>query len=163
MESLWVLWRSSHSWTCLPAIHLTYPDADLCLVVSNFFLVSWASAGALQSPAVEVSSPPQTVLLSRIYNSSIPTLCCVAHILSTGKTHFWFSVDYFIETLSPTLCDPMDHSPLLCPWDLWGKNTGVGCHFLLQEIVSHQGSNPCLWHWQADSLPLSHLGSPFWW
>ena len=23
-----------------------------------------------------------------------------------------------------------------------------------------QGSNPCLLHWQADSLPLSHLGSP---
>jgi len=24
-----------------------------------------------------------------------------------------------------------------------------------------QGSNPCLLHWQADSLPLSHQGSPF--
>ena len=23
---------------------------------------------------------------------------------------------------------------LLCPWDYPGKNTGVGCHFLLQEI-----------------------------
>ena len=36
----------------------------------------------------------------------------------------------------PTLCDPMDLQPkkLLCPWDFPGKNTGVGCHFLLQEI-----------------------------
>ena len=25
-------------------------------------------------------------------------------------------------------------SRLLCPWDSPGKNTGVGCHFLLQEI-----------------------------
>ena len=34
----------------------------------------------------------------------------------------------------PTLCDPIDGSPprLLCPWDSPGKNTGVGCHFLLQ-------------------------------
>ena len=43
------------------------------------------------------------------------------------------------------------------------KNTGVGCHFLLQGIFLTQGSNPCLWHllhWQANSLPLSHLGSP---
>ena len=34
----------------------------------------------------------------------------------------------------PTLCDPMDCSlpRLLCPWDCPGKNTGVGCHFLLQ-------------------------------
>ena len=49
---------------------------------------------------------------------------------------------------------------LLCPWDYPGKNTGVGCHFLLQGIFPTQGSNPCLLHWQADSLPLSHLESP---
>ena len=44
-----------------------------------------------------------------------------------------------------------------------GQNTGVGYHFLLQGIVPIQGSNPdLLWLllWQADSLPLSHLGSP---
>ena len=33
----------------------------------------------------------------------------------------------------PTLCDPTDGSPPgSCPWDSPGKNTGVGCHFLLQ-------------------------------
>ena len=34
----------------------------------------------------------------------------------------------------PTLCDPRDDSPprLPRPWDSPGKNTGVGCHFLLQ-------------------------------
>ena len=31
----------------------------------------------------------------------------------------------------PTLCDPIDGSPLLCPWDSPGKNTRVGHHFLL--------------------------------
>ena len=30
---------------------------------------------------------------------------------------------------------------LLCPWDSPGKNTGVGCHFLLQGIFLTQGSN----------------------
>ena len=40
-----------------------------------------------------------------------------------------------------------------------GKNTGVGCYFLLQRIFPTQGSNPCLLHWQADSLPLSPLRS----
>ena len=29
----------------------------------------------------------------------------------------------------PTLCDP---TRLPCPWDSPGKNTGAGCHFLLQ-------------------------------
>ena len=33
----------------------------------------------------------------------------------------------------PTLCDPIDRSPPgSCPWDPPGKNTGVGCHVLLQ-------------------------------
>ena len=55
----------------------------------------------------------------------------------------------------------MDCNParLLCPWDFPGKNTGVGCHFLLQGIFQIHGSNPCLLHWQADSLPLSHMES----
>ena len=30
---------------------------------------------------------------------------------------------------------------LLCPWDAPGKNTGVGCHALLQRIFPMQGSN----------------------
>ena len=30
---------------------------------------------------------------------------------------------------------------LLCPWDFLGKSTGVGCHFLLQEIFLTQGLN----------------------
>ena len=41
------------------------------------------------------------------------------------------------------------------------KNTGVGYHSLLQGIFLTQESNPCLLfllHWQADSIPLCHLG-----
>ena len=36
----------------------------------------------------------------------------------------------------PTLCDPIDGSPPGSPppWDSPGKNTGVGCHLLLQCI-----------------------------
>ena len=43
---------------------------------------------------------------------------------------------------------------LLCLWDFPGKNTGVGCHFLLQGIFLTQESNLhllCSLHWQADS------------
>ena len=52
---------------------------------------------------------------------------------------------------------------LLCPWNFPGKNTEVGCNFFFQGIFPTQGSNPCLLHllhWQIDSLPLSHMGSP---
>ena len=40
-----------------------------------------------------------------------------------------------------TLFDPMDPSKILCLWDFLGKNSGVGCHFLLQGIFLNQGSN----------------------
>ena len=51
----------------------------------------------------------------------------------------------------------------LCPWNVPGKNNGVGCHFLLQGIFPTQGSNPLLLgllHRQADSLPLALSGEP---
>ena len=49
---------------------------------------------------------------------------------------------------------------LLCLWDSLGKNTVVGCHFLLQGIFLTARLNPHLLHWRMDSLTLSHLGSP---
>ena len=38
-----------------------------------------------------------------------------------------------------------------------GKNTGVGCHFLLQEIFPTQGLNPGLPHCRQTLYHLSHL------
>ena len=49
---------------------------------------------------------------------------------------------------------------LPCSWDFPGKNIGLGSYFLLQGIFVTQESNPSLLHWQADSLPRSHQGSP---
>ena len=68
-----------------------------------------------------------------------------------------------VTKLYPTLCDPMDYSP--------PHQAPLSTGFFRQEywselsfpsagIFPDQGSNPCLLHWQADSLPLSHLGSP---
>ena len=51
-------------------------------------------------------------------------------------------------------------SRLLCPWNFPGKNTGVGCHFLLQGMFSTQTSNLHLLQWQTDSSPLRHQRSP---
>ena len=46
---------------------------------------------------------------------------------------------------------------LLCPWGSPGNNTGVGCHFLLQGIVSDRGSNQSLLPWQADFIEWAPL------
>ena len=49
------------------------------------------------------------------------------------------------DTLGPRGLQP---TRLLCPWDSPGKNTGVGCHFLLQGIFLTQGLDPGLLHYK---------------
>ena len=58
----------------------------------------------------------------------------------------------FSHSVLAALCDPMDCSParLLHPWDSPGKNTGGGCHALLQGIFPTKGLN---WH-----LSVSYAG-----
>ena len=65
-----------------------------------------------------------------------------------------------------TLCDHMDCSlPGSSVQGILqsGKNTGVGCHALLQGIFLTQGSNLhllCLLHWQVGSLSLAPNEEP---
>ena len=81
-----------------------------------------------------------------------PVLCVLNHF-----SHVWL-----FET--PWTCSPPDSFFL---WDSLGKNTGVGCHVLLQGIFWTQRSNPhllhCRWilyHWafgkaHKEPLPLN--------
>ena len=63
----------------------------------------------------------------------------------------------------PTLLCPygLYATRLLCPWDSPGKNTGVGCRFLLQDLFLTQELNLSLLHWQMESIPLSHHASMY--
>ena len=49
---------------------------------------------------------------------------------------------------------------LPCQWDSLGKNTGVGCQFLLQELFLTYGLNPGLPHCSLIIYQLNHQGSP---
>ena len=61
----------------------------------------------------------------------------------------------------PTLCDPIDGSPPGSPWDSPGKNTGVGCHFLLQCMkVKSQSEVAQLCPTLRDPMDCSPPGSP---
>ena len=68
-------------------------------------------------------------------------------------SHVWLFATLWLYTAS-----------LLCPWNSPGKNTGLGCHALLQGIFPTQGLNPHFLHlhWQAGSLPLAPAGKPIW-
>ena len=72
--------------------------------------------------------------------------CCVASVVS--------------DSVQPRRWQP---TRLPCPWDSPGKNTGVGCYFLLQGTFPTQGLNLHLLHllhWQADSLTTVPPGNP---
>ena len=68
-----------------------------------------------------------------------------------------------VAQLCPTLCDPMDCSEpgSSVHGDSPGKNTGVSCHALFQEIFLTQGSNPGLPHCRWIFYHLSNQGNPF--
>ena len=64
-----------------------------------------------------------------------------------------------VAQLCLTLCDPVDWlwpTRLLGPWDFPGKNTGVGCHFLLQETFPAQRLNSGLRNCRQTLYRLSH-------
>ena len=62
-----------------------------------------------------------------------------------------------------TLCNPFATPSLpgsSVHGDSLGRNTGVGCHTLLQGIFPTQGSNPGLLHCRQILCHLSHQGKP---
>ena len=68
----------------------------------------------------------------------------------------------FVAQSCPTLCDPKDCSlpDSSVHGDSPGKNSGVGCHALLQGIFPTQGSNPGPPHCRWIPYHLNHQGSP---
>ena len=79
---------------------------------------------------------------------------------SIRATKFWTVESRMCSAAQswPTLCNPIECSlaRLLRPWDSPGKNTGVGCHALLQGTFPTQASKLSLshpLHWQMCSLP----------
>ena len=77
----------------------------------------------------------------------------------------WFSLSFSVSKwslLCPILCNPMDSNQLSSSIheDSLVKNTGVGCHALLQGIFPTQGLNLGLPHCRQILYKLSHKGSP---
>ena len=74
-----------------------------------------------------------------------------------------FSAAAAAESLQscPTLCDPIvQPTRMPCPWDSPGKNTGVGCHFLLQCMkVKSESEVAQLCRTLSDPMDCSPPGS----
>ena len=65
------------------------------------------------------------------------------HSLENYYYHYCMHLCLVTSVMSDSL-EPygLQPSKLLSPWDSPGKNTGVGCHALLQGIFPTQGLNP---------------------
>ena len=96
--------------------------------------------------------------------------CCVSFCCTTAWSVMclWPICSVMLNSLRPHRLQP---ASLLCQWDFSGKNTGVGCHFLLQRIFPTQGSNLCLlqvscigrwiiYHWAIRAYIPSLLSLP---
>ena len=75
--------------------------------------------------------------------SRLDVACVCLKLLTTLKV----SLCVYVCSVTSVISDfvqPHGLQParLLCPWDSPGKNTGVGCHALLQGIFLTQGLNP---------------------
>ena len=89
------------------------------------------------------------------HNDQLPNLLSF-HLFTFLTVHF-LKVKVLVAQLCLTLLWPCGPTRLLCPWNSPGKNTGVGCHFLLQGIFLTQGLNLGLLHFRQI---LCHQGSP---
>ena len=95
--------------------------------------------------------------------SGILTLSFLAILAFSSKLYLLCRVCVAPQSC-PALCDPMTiahKAPLSMGMDSPGKNTGVGCHALLQGIFPTQGWNPGLPHCRWIFCSLSHQGSPY--
>ena len=75
------------------------------------------------------------------------------HVIMKEKSESISSL-VMADSLQPHELQP---TRLLYPWSSPGKNTGVGCHSLLQRIFLTQGMEPRSPTLQADSLPSEHV------
>ena len=111
--------------------------------------------------------------LTNEYSSSLlfhRTVTCLqnAHFIHFYKQPLPLLLLLLSHLLGSTLCDPHRWQPtrLPHPWDSPGKNTGVGCHFLLQcrEVKSESEaaqSCPTLTDPMGCSLPGSSIHGIF--
>ena len=122
---------------CFPAILRYFPHPFILILSLNSSYLLCLQTSCLITWFLDPLRKEPEKKFCRLPGHLSTVLCC-----SVVSNSLWY-------------CD-LWSTKLFCPWNYPGKNTGVGCHFLLQGIFLNQGSNPCLLrflHWQADSFP----------
>ena len=140
--------------------HLYSHSSQKSGIVLDFLLLFLTSIFILSLVSIDSFSKCLSNLLCHLTTISL--------VLALILTLIIFHLDYcFIIShwpfmlshsgMSDSLWPPgLYPAKLLCSWDSPSKNTGVGCHFLLQRIFLTQGSNPDLWLYRWILYCLGH-------
>ena len=99
---------------------------------------------------------------SFIYLLAMLGLCCCVGsslvVVSGDHSSLWsvgFSLPAVASLVGEHTLWGTHASVLVASGFVHGLSSSAAC-----GILPNQGSNPCLLHWQGDSLPLSHQGRP---
>ena len=119
----------------------------------GFHWTTWISYKYKHAPSSWASLPP--IPPSRSSQSAEPSSPC--YVAAS-----YCAVLCLAAQSCPTICNPMDCSPpgSSVHGNSPGKNTGMGCHGILQGIFLTQGLNPGIPHCRQILYTLSHQGSP---
>ena len=104
---------------------------------------------------------PLTLSITVITAGNKERVCVCVCVRASARTHA--RAQSCPKSLRPHGLQP---TRLLCPWDFPGKNTGVGCHVILQGIFLISGLNLrllCLLHCRQVLYHWHQLGSPGVW
>ena len=158
-------------WVAMPSSSQPRDWTQVSHIAGRFFTI-WASReaqeywseqhifspGDLPDPGIEPGSPALQILYQLSYHGS-PVYTYNESLISLKKgMKFWHILQHGWAWGNNAKCNKPDtrgqilhrqlvwgtQNRLLCPWDSLGKNTGVGCHALLQRIFPTPGSNTCL-------------------
>ena len=131
----------SATWHVLScAWHLQLCLSELGLRIC-FFIITWVGAKTLFSGILffflllerkEVWRKQKTTDMETSNNLSVPQLL---HLCPHARVHDCVPA----QLLSRVRLFATPWTKLFCPWNFPGKNTGVGCHFLLQGNFLTQG------------------------
>ena len=86
-----------------------------CVLLQGIFLIQGSNLGFPHCRQIVYHLSHQGISYMYIYIAPPSCCCCVTSVVS--------------DSVQPHRQQP---TRLPCPWDSPGKNTGVGCHFLLQ-------------------------------
>ena len=142
-----------YGWIIFHFIH-THTTLQVCSVVSNFMEFSrqnywnrllFPPPGDLPHPGIKPMSLASPALVGGFLTTE-PSVCV-----------------YVVAQLCPAVCNFVDSSlpGSFVHADSPGKNTGVGCHALLQGIFPTQGLNPGLPRFRQILYHLSQQGGPW--